>query len=386
MMNFFHFIIKCFIFNNIKNIISYNLVKAQIDRTSCGQVCPRYFPKFIRPDVWQTYVYNLEANTSINVNEGQSVGIKARVEITTLSPCAFSLQLSQVELTGIPDPNEMQNSLELNPLQFGSFDGKVLGVCPTDNEEIWVLNVKKSVLSALQMSAGSLTEESIVNERDFSGLCPTFYKPVKSDDLTITTIEKSKILTDCDERRKYFGIYESQTTTLLSEYFIQNFPIVKSKSICTQEIQNRIITSVSCTEDQSLEFQENSIVSSNFLIKFLEKTTAHSFERELNVASQSLLMKRDEETTYDASESQLHSLIKVICSQISGESLVSEINDNFLLLINLMSSLSGPSLERIVGRNLDKVKSLCAEEKEKLGSISARSATKITFSAKTFQR
>jgi hypothetical protein len=349
---------------NFKRVIIILSVNAQIDGTSCGQACPQHFPKFIHPDVYQTYIYNLETNTSINVNEGQSVGIKARVEITTLSTCAFSLQLSQVELTGIPDPNEMQKLLQLNALQFGSFDGKIFVICPIDDEELWVLNVKKSVLSALQMSAESLTEESIVNERDFSGLCPTFYKPVKSDDSTVTTIEKSKILTDCDQRRKYYGIYESQTTTLLSEYFIKNFPIVKSKSICTQEIQNMIITSVSCTEDQSLEFQENSIVSSKLKIKFVEKTTALPIKQESNSDPQTLLMQREEVAKKISSETEIDSLLRLICSQINNESLMPSVTNNFHSLVNLLRSLSFSSVMRLflAIRN----GSLCAEHKDKI--------------------
>jgi hypothetical protein len=267
-------------------------------------------------------------------------------------------------LTGIPDPNEMQKLLQLNALQFGSFDGKIFVICPIDDEELWVLNVKKSVLSALQMSAESLTEESIVNERDFSGLCPTFYKPVKSDDSTVTTIEKSKILTDCDQRRKYYGIYESQTTTLLSEYFIKNFPIVKSKSICTQEIQNMIITSVSCTEDQSLEFQENSIVSSKLKIKFVEKATAPPIKQESNSDSQTLLMQREEVATKISSETEIDSLLRLICSQIKNESLMPSVTNNFHSLVNLLRSLSFSSVMRLflAIRN----GSLCAEHKDKI--------------------
>jgi hypothetical protein len=112
------------------------------------------------------------------------------VEITYLSPCAFSFKLSQVKLTGIPDPNEMQDLLELNVLQFGWFDGKFLGVYLVDNKEVWVLNVKKSVLLALQMSAESLTEETIVKEIYFWGLCPTFYKSLTSGYSTVTSIQK----------------------------------------------------------------------------------------------------------------------------------------------------------------------------------------------------
>jgi hypothetical protein len=214
------------------------------------------------------------------------------------------------------------------------------------------------------MSAELLTEESIVNERDFSGLCPTFYKPVKSNDSTVTTIEKSKILTDCDERRKYFGIYESKITTLLSEYFIQNFPIVKSSSICTQQIQNRIIASVSCTEEQIIEFHKNSIISSKLKIKFVGKKIALPIKKESNIDPQTLLMQREEVATKISSETEIDSLLRLICSQIKSETLMPSVTNNFHSLVNLLRSLSFSSVMRLFVTERDG--SLCADDKDKI--------------------
>jgi hypothetical protein len=322
-------------------------VKAQNERANCGQVCPRSLPQFIRPEMGKTYVYNLETKTLINVKETQSVGIKARVEITAHSVCEFSLQLREVELTGIPNPKEMQDLLQLNPLQFGSFDGKVLGVCPADNEEIWALNVKKSILSALQMTAKSVTEESIVKESDFSGLCDTSYKPLTSDDSTITTIEKTKTLNDCEKRRKNIRGFNSRSLSLLTEFLRRKLPILKSDSVCTQQLQNSIITSVTCTEDQTLEFRENSIVSSSLTLKFVEKTTAVPNKRETNKDSQSLLMSRNEGPPKEALESDVLSLLGVLCSQISDEKLSPEVTENFHSLVLSLKTLSDSATQRI---------------------------------------
>jgi hypothetical protein len=338
------FCIKIVLLVLISNTIT---VRAQNERANCGQVCPRSFPRFISPEVGKTYVYNLETNTLINVKETQSVGIKARVEITAHSVCEFSLQLREVELTGIPDPTEMQDLLQLNPLQFGSFDGKVLGVCPADNEEIWALNVKKSILSALQMTAKSVTEESIVKESDFSGLCDTSYKPSTSDDSTITTIEKTKTLNNCEKRRKNIRGFNSQSLSLLTEFLRQKLPILKSDSVCTQQLQNNIITSVTCNEDQTLEFRENSIVSSSLTLKFVEKTTAAPKKREINKDSQSLLMSRNEESPKEALESDVLSLLRVLCSQISGEKISPEVTENFHSLVLSLKTLSESATQRI---------------------------------------
>ncbi|HEY6436362.1 MAG TPA: hypothetical protein VIY47_07210, partial [Ignavibacteriaceae bacterium] len=160
------------------------------------------------------------------------------------------------------------------------------------------------------------------------------------------------------------GIYESQTTTLLSEYFIRNFPIMKSNSICIQEIQNRIITSVSCTEDQSIEFQENSIISSKLKIKFVEKTIADPIKQESNRDPQTLLMQREEVETKISSETEIDSLLRLICSQVKSETLMPSVTNNFHSLVNLLRSLSFSSVMRLVVTK--RVRSLCAEDKDKI--------------------
>jgi len=290
----------------------------------------------------------LESQTLINVKETLSVGIKARVEISVHSPCEYTLQLRGVQLTGVPDPTELQQQLESNPLNFGSFDGKILGVCPAENEEVWALNVKKSILSGLQMTARDLTQATNVNEVDFSGQCPTSYKPLMSDDdSTVTVLEKSKSLNKCEKRRNNISGFRSHSLALLTEILRQRAPIMISNSICTQQIENSIIKSVSCTEDQRMSFQENSIVSSSLNLKLAEQAKTVSPKPQLNTASQSLLMSRTEGMAKEAVESDVLSLLSTICSESSGDNLSPELTENFHSLVQSLKTLSDSATQRI---------------------------------------
>jgi hypothetical protein len=140
---------------------------------------------------------------------------------------------------------------------------------------------------------------------------------------------------------------------------------VKSKSVCTQQIQNWTITSVSCTEEQILEFQENSIIRSKLNIKFVEKTNGLPIRQESNSDSRTLLMQRKEFATKIVSESEIDSLLKLICSQIKDETLMPEITNSFHSLVNLLKPLSLSSVMRFIVTKTDG--SVCAHHKDKIG-------------------
>jgi len=75
----------------------------------------------------------------------------------------MSLQLRDVQLTGVDNQFDLKQQLESQPLQFGFDDGKIVGVCPSVEDELWAINVKKSIISALQMTAKSTQTKSIVS-------------------------------------------------------------------------------------------------------------------------------------------------------------------------------------------------------------------------------
>jgi len=60
-------------------------------------------------------------------------------------------------------------------LRFAFIDGTVENICPPDNEQVWALNIKRGILSTLQVTMATLQGVSDKTETDVSGVCPVKY-------------------------------------------------------------------------------------------------------------------------------------------------------------------------------------------------------------------
>ena len=72
--------------------------------------------------------------------------------------------LNQKEM--VARASEFKRSMQEHPLRFGFLDGHVEHICPSQEEQTWVLNIKRGVLSALQNTMPTL--ESSVRQREVS--------------------------------------------------------------------------------------------------------------------------------------------------------------------------------------------------------------------------
>lgn len=57
--------------------------------------------------------------------------------------------------------------MEKNPLQFSLEGGKVTKLCPQEVEQVWTLNIKRSILSMLQTSDSGRARETVKEVREF---------------------------------------------------------------------------------------------------------------------------------------------------------------------------------------------------------------------------
>lgn len=241
-----------------------------VEQPNCGQVCPKSLPKFQQFEVGHVYTVELDGQTLLNVKEGQTIGLKTKIDVHVLSPCEFSLTLRDSQLSGVPNPQELAQQLDSSPsLRFGAHDGKVLGVCPAPEEQGWILNVKKAALSAMQLTSKDLSTTSVIEEVDFSGHCTTTYRPLSdTSDTKNILVEKSKNLNKCHLRRKNIAGFNSKSLGLLTEFLRENLPIVKSSQRCLQEIKSGHLFSVSCTEEQKVGLRDESIIVSTLNLRF----------------------------------------------------------------------------------------------------------------------
>ena len=74
---------------------------------------------------------------------------------------------SSTTQTPVPEMARFASALQSHPLRFSMHEGRVESVCSAEAEKTWVLNVKRSIISGLQMTV----------PKDLTK--PTMYKEVK---------------------------------------------------------------------------------------------------------------------------------------------------------------------------------------------------------------
>ncbi|KAI8509667.1 hypothetical protein Bbelb_120950, partial [Branchiostoma belcheri] len=115
--------------------------------------------------IGRTYRYRYDAKTTTQLvgssDDTSGLEIAATVDLEVLSKCELVLRLSDVDLKEASrqalmvtssNKREFQRALERHPLRFSFQDGVIPEICPSAEEETWVVNIKRGILSALQNS------------------------------------------------------------------------------------------------------------------------------------------------------------------------------------------------------------------------------------------
>ena len=69
--------------------------------------------------------------------------------------------MSDISLEGSSETEQFASKVSQKPLRFGFDDGKISDICPSDDEEEWVLNFKRGVLSNFQNSMRALENREV---------------------------------------------------------------------------------------------------------------------------------------------------------------------------------------------------------------------------------
>ncbi len=86
----------------------------------------------------------------------------------------FLLQLSNVVLESSSKSREFAAALQRAPLRFSFQDGRVESVCSREDEDAWVLNIKRGILSAFQNSMTTFNADQTLQEVRSKRICFTF--------------------------------------------------------------------------------------------------------------------------------------------------------------------------------------------------------------------
>jgi len=244
--------------------------------SQCAQSCSQD-PLFVNFSPQKTYIYTVDTRTSLALpnNEPQEVTLTAKLEFSQHENCEATLLLKEVSVPQFP---ELKSQLELFPLQFGFDDGRVVGVCQDPEDADWSVNIKKSLLSALQMSARSTMTSSVVRENDFLGTCDTSYTPITKKFSTIV-MRKEKALATCDSRtRARVGLFPRS----YDAPFIARRSLFNGTFSCEQTLDKDIIIEAQCSETQNF-------VTSSLRLRFLKSVNGLSSKRLSQFTTQSLL-------------------------------------------------------------------------------------------------
>jgi len=194
----------------------------------------------------KTYAYDYAGET-ISKIEGASIQatgirIKSKVLVTPLSECKFSMSLSNTELltksknqdfSRSQDSSKLQRDLEKYELLFTMNGNKIHTVVAHNMEPTNILNMKRGILSTLQV------DQANTQETDVNGVCQSTV--VKDSETTMTETKK---LSECSERAQ--NNYGIQAASFKTGDSVQP---LDSSSKCVYTMKGDMIKNVECEEE-----------------------------------------------------------------------------------------------------------------------------------------
>nr|AAU93694.1 vitellogenin [Charybdis feriata] len=210
----------------------------------CSTECPVAAAKLaFTPGKTYSYTYTGKSQVQLKGVDGGVVDTRweEQVLLTVLGPCdlAISFKGSKVDgKTGLSGSDK----LERYPLVVAMTDGRVQRVCSHPDDDTWAINMKKGVVSALQISLPSLSiSNSGLNftETDVLGTCPTYYE---------VQAEGAKVLVKKEKNHRLCQEHYPTPDEIDLPHLKGPLPIQESQSICRQEIDSGIISSVVCED------------------------------------------------------------------------------------------------------------------------------------------
>jgi hypothetical protein len=291
----------------------------------------------LRYDSGKTYYYSFETSSHLSIEDYDNNGndqplvISGQMELSSYDTCELGLQLSDVKINGLSNEQQfiIKQSLESNPIMFGLSDGRIVGVCPSLDDQDYVIDIKKSLIGSLQMTARSPNDRTVVMETDILGDCETEYIPKLSYyrlPAASIVMQKKKVLNECSRRQQsMIGLFPQAfgVNEVLSR---QTAPLMNATLTCTQILDYDMITSVTCEETQtpSVWFKQQTTpnVMSTLKIKFIKQATGLSTRRLAteSIARHVLKMteKKDNLLTYSNrkyEESDVTKLFRDLCQK-----------------------------------------------------------------------
>lgn len=330
------------------------------NENQCAQKCSNSQDNF-RYEVGKTYVYDYDSWTKINLKdeEGPDVQIQGTAKISVLRPCELALQLSDVRVRGPVDGFEYKRTLEMEPILFSFDEGRIQHVCASDDDQTWAVNLKKGLISSLQVGFSSLEGSSIVRESDILGECETKYE-ASSRSGSRVTIRKTKDMKTCGQRHQSVAALFPKSYSS-PDFAIQNMPIMSNDYSCDIVVDRDLVMSSRCTDKNSFIpltlARSGSHMMTQIQLQFVRVLNGIQIAGPRSYAHESLLFAANPMES-QMSESEVRGLLQEMCPLVTDD-IRPEVPAKFAQLVQSLRRLPEASVARL----WTSVKSICDSDK-----------------------
>nr|AYV89258.1 apolipophorins-like [Tetranychus evansi] len=275
----------------------------------------------------QTHVYKYSTQTLVN-SWNSKIDLNAEVLLTRMSTCDYSLELRNVAIKG-NTYRSWEEKLAARSMKFSWIDGEVSNVCHHPEEEEWVVNMKKAIISSFQVvgTSGYLKK----TERDILGDCSTTYQQGELANDRIV-MYKVKDIASCQYH------HDDKIAAVISSILLD---APKAEYQCKQTWTSKyILKSASCGH---VALTQTNVMSNLTLelVKIEPRALTKPFESFRRSQLHASRVQQPKKSIVEVQET-LTNLCKAVDSQIKPES-----PSAFLELAHSLETLSYPEIKQI---------------------------------------
>ncbi|XP_023229314.1 uncharacterized protein LOC111629660 [Centruroides sculpturatus] len=333
----------------------------------CARHCTENNKLRYEPSVY-TYDYESDTITTIQgtTHEESRMHMKTKVMIEVVSKCELVMRLRETSLENSDprNPNdrrptqnnrEFADKLQRYDLRFSFQDGIIENICATEDEEPWVLNIKKGILSTLQNSMDNLEITQTVTETDVAGKCTSEYTSLGRNWRNVYTVRKTKDLLSCTERSNVQTALQGSSYT---EQQSKSLPLLKGVQVCEQKFSSGILESATCIESHTFRpfsKQSNGAVTRTIQkLTFSQKHNGRFAGNDYRMISENLLFNHNYEKMEEgARQQEAEQLLATLCSA-SKEEIRNDVPRLFSQFIYVLKTLQHPEL-MAVNRRVERI-------------------------------
>ncbi|RWS27583.1 apolipophorin-like protein, partial [Leptotrombidium deliense] len=264
--------------------------------------------------------------------------------------------LAEIKVNGVANKDVTAKDLEREVLAFSFHSGKINHVYPSINERNDILNVKKSILSSLQMSE----REIELQERDIIGDCKTVYLIKHNGDGSINIVKRKKLDTCLNRIHTNTMFFQN---SILNRILEKSIGTMNDDYVCYQLLDsNGLINSVDC-----FETMVSNKYSSKNTIKLKLISSDHSLhESETETRKkESLLYKQT--TDFEKNDHKAYEVLKSLCKSVKDD-IGEDSLKHFHTLTFVLRGFDYDEVKKMVNR-VDEEKGIGACKSMKLKSL-----------------